>query len=131
MNFDLGASAIDRLSSFVNSTFQNVASDKNVKAELVAKAISTITGIAPIVDNRNPNVTWVRMLPAHGDFFDAVFMDQAKKISKGPSAGQPANMKIDVMPALGPVIFKRFLPVTVGIVGGIFFLGYLYGKRKR
>jgi hypothetical protein len=135
MNFDLnyldGASLVDRISSFANTTLKNVASDKDVKAELVSKAITSITGIAPIVDRRNPEVTWVRLLPSHGEFFDTVFMAQAKKISKGPSAGEAANMKIDVAPAIKPILFKRVLPLSLLVLGSVFFSGFALGKRSK
>lgn len=115
---------------FATNLFKDVANDKNVKARAVSQAVESITGVTPITDTRDPNVTWVRMVPAHGEFIDTVFLKSAKKIAAGPSKGKPADLKIDVMPALKPVLLRRVLPAI--LFGGtvLFAVGYHYGRRK-
>lgn len=124
----LGASALDSLADYVKSGIGEIASDKGVKARVVSEAIKSVTGIAPVVDTSDPNVTWVRTLPAHGDFIDALFMKSAKQITTGPSKGKPADLKIDIAPALQKVTLLRFLPVALIAGAGLFAAGYYMGK---
>ncbi len=124
----LAGNTLDDLVNYAKDTFSEVASDKNVKARVVSEAMKSVTGVAPIVDTRDPRVTWVRTVPAHGKFVDAVFMASAKKITSGPSAGREADLKIDAMPALKPFLLKRFLPVALITAGAVFAAGYFVGK---
>jgi hypothetical protein len=125
----LGTSALDSLSDYIQSTSKDIASDKGVKARVVYEAIKSVTGVAPTVDTSDPNVTWVRTVPAHGDFIDAIFMANAKKITAGPSKGRVADFKIDVGPALQKVILLRFLPAALLVGAGLFAAGYYMGKE--
>lgn len=124
----LGASALDTLTEYVKSGLGEIASDKGVKARVVSEAIKSVTGVAPIVDTSDPNVTWVRTVPAHGEFLDALFVKSAKKITSGPSKGRDADLKIDIAPALKKVVLLRFLPAALIVGGGLFTLGYYLGR---
>ena len=127
-NTRLGASALDNLTDYIKSGFGEIASDKGVKARVVSEAIKSVTGVAPVVDTRDPNVTWVRTVPAHGDFIDAIIVRNAKKITSGPSKGKDADFKIDVAPALQKVFLLRFLPAAILAGAGLFAAGYYMGK---
>jgi hypothetical protein len=124
----LGASALDSLADYIKSGIGEIASDKGVKARVVSEAIKSVTGVAPVVDTSDPNITWVRTVPAHGDFIDAIFMASAKKITAGPSKGKDADFKIDVAPALQKVVLLRFLPAALLVGAGLFAAGYYMGK---
>lgn len=101
-----------------------IAGDRGVKARVVSEAVKSVTGIAPLVDNSNPNVTWVRTVPAHSKWIESVFV---KAVSKNPNA-RPADLKVDIFPALNPILLKRFLPL-LGLLGaGVFAVGYYMGK---
>ena len=127
-NVRLGASALDNLADYLKSGIGEIASDKGVKARVVSEAIKSVTGIAPIVDTSDPRVTWVRTVPAHGEFIDAVFVKSAKKITAGPSKGRDADLKIDIAPALQKVVLLRFLPAALVVGAGLLALGYYGGK---
>ncbi len=124
----LGASALDTIADYVKSGIGEIASDKGVKARVVSEAIKSVTGVSPIVDTSDPRVTWVRTVPAHGDYLDALFVKSAKKISSGPSKGKDADLKIDIAPALKKVVLLRFLPVALLVGGGLYWLGTQTGK---
>lgn len=119
---------MDSLADYIKSGIGEIASDKGVKARVVSEAIKSVTGVAPIVDTSDPNVTWVRTVPAHGDFLDALFVKSAKKITAGPSKGQDADLKIDIAPALQKVVLLRFLPAALLLGAGLFAAGYYMGK---
>ncbi len=123
-----GSTAED-LVNYAKSSLSEIASDKGVKARVVAEAMKSVTGVAPVVDTRDPSVTWVRTVPAHGEFIDAVFLKSAKQITAGPSKGRAADLKIDVMPALMPVLIRRVLPVALLIGAGLFAAGYYTGGK--
>lgn len=130
MNNRFGAGGpVDALADYLRKGAKEVLSDKGVKARLVSESVESVTGIAPTVDMSDPAVAWVRLKPEHGDFIDAVFMKGVKQITAGPSKGKPANLKIDVMPALTPFLLKRVLPVALLIGAGVFAAGYYTGKR--
>lgn len=124
----LGASAIDNLTDYIKSGFGEIASDRGVKARVVSEAIKSVTGVAPIVDSSDPTVTWVRTVPAHGEFLDALFVKGAKQITSGPSKGKPADLKIDIAPALQKVVLLRFLPAALLVGAGLYAAGYYMGK---
>lgn len=127
-NVRLGASALDNIADYVKSGFGEIASDKGVKARVVSEAIKSVTGVPAIVDTSDPKVTWVRTVPAHGEFLDALFLRSAKKITAGPSKGRDADLKIDIAPALQKVVLLRFLPAALLAGAGLFALGYYTGK---
>jgi len=120
-----GAVSDDAL-SFLKNVASGVASDKNVKATVVSQAITSVTGIAPIIDKSDPKVTWVKLVPKHGDYAEALFLRATKA-----QAGKPVDFKIDVMPALKPFILNRFLPVILFGVTGLVGVGYYLGQRKK
>ncbi len=124
----LGASALDNLADYIKSGIGEIASDKGVKARVVSEAIKSVTGVPAIVDTSDPNVTWVRTVPAHGEFLDALFMKSAKKITAGPSKGRDADLKIDIAPALQKVVLLRFLPAALLLGAGLYAAGYYMGK---
>lgn len=115
---------------FATSVLSEVTSDKGVKAKAVSQAIQSITGVTPVIDTSDPAVIWVRTTPAHGEFIDAVFLKSAKKIAAGPSKGRPADLKIDVMPALKPFLIRRALPLALLAGFTLFAAGYYYAGRK-
>ena len=121
-----GTSVLDNLLSYAQKTAGSVVSDKGVKASVVSQAIAQVTGVVPTVDTSDPAVTWVRTTPAHADWLEAVFL---KSIKTDPMS-KPSDMKIDVMPALTPILVKRVLPVALLGAGLLFGIGYVYGKRK-
>lgn len=124
----LGASALDNIADYIKSGVGEIASDRGVKARVVSEAIKSVTGVAPIVDTSDPRVTWIRTVPAHGDFIDALFLSSAKKITAGPSKGRDADLKIDIVPALKKVTLLRFLPAALLVGAGLLALGYYAGK---
>lgn len=124
----LGDSVFENLTDYVKAGFGEIASDRGVKARVVSEAIKSVTGVSPLIDNRDPQVTWVRTVPAHGEFIDALFVKSAKTITAGPSKGRAADLKIDLAPALNKVLWMRALPATLLIGAGLFACGYYYGK---
>lgn len=119
-----GSGMLDDLTSYAKNTFATVSADSGVKARGVAGAIQSVTGIAPQVDTSDPKVTWVRTVPAHAAWMEAVFL---KSVASGPD-DKPANMKIDMMPALTPILLKRILPVLLLVGAGLVAVGYFIGK---
>jgi hypothetical protein len=115
---------LDDFANYVKSTVSDVAGDKGVKAAVVAQAIASVTGIAPVVDTRDPQVTWVRTVPGHSKWIESVFV---KAVTKNPNA-RPADLKVDIFPALNPILLKRFLPVLALVGAGVFAAGYFVGK---
>ncbi len=124
----LGSSTFDSLADYVKAGVGEIASDRGVKSRVVSEAIKSVTGIAPIVDTSDPSVTWVRTVPAHGDYLDALFVKSAKKITAGPSKGKDADLKIDIAPALKKVVLLRFLPAALLAGAALLALGYYGGK---
>lgn len=112
---------INDLFTIAKSSASDILSDKGIKATLASQAIKSVTGIEPIIDTRDPSVTWVRTTPKHSDWLESVFMQSVKK---NPNQ-KPADFKIDIMPALNPILLKRFLPglvlvAAIGFAGGYF-----------
>lgn len=120
-----GASTVEDLANYAKGAIGEIAGDRGVKARVVAEAIRAVTGIAPVVDTRDPNVTWVRTVPAHAKWTEAILL---KAATKGPDA-RPADMKLDVMPAVTPLFLKRLLPVLVLSAGAAFAIGYYSGRK--
>jgi len=114
-----------------DAVVSRVSTDPEIKATTAAKAVELATGVRPKVDTTSqPGVTWLRLLPAHGEFVDSVFAKGVRQITAGPSKGQPANFKVDVMPALAPVLWRRVAPLA-----GLAFLlslgvGIYIGKKQ-
>lgn len=111
----------DSLLKFV----RDVAGDKEVKTELLTSAITGVTGIAPVVDKSNPQVTFIRLRPQHGKQVEALLFRRVKKTPTGAIA----TVKLDVAPAVRPLIFKYAVLPAIGI----FALGYFvndYFARK-
>lgn len=130
MNGRFGAGgAVDYLADYLKSGAKQILSDKGVKARIVSEAVESVTGVSPVVDASDPTVTWVRLRPEHGQFVDSVFLKGVKQITAGPSKGKPADLKIDVMPALSPVLLKRALPVALLLGAVVFGAGYYMGRR--
>lgn len=121
----LGASAVDDFLSYAKSTAGQIIGDRGVKSRIVAEAIKSVTGIAPVVDTRDPKVTWVRTTPEHAKWIEAVFM---KSVLTDPTK-KPADMKIDAMPALNPLFLKRIMPALAIALGGVFAVGYMAGRK--
>lgn len=120
----LHGAGLDDFTDYVKSAVTEVVTDKGVKAALVAQAITSVTGIAPVVDKSNPKVTWVRTVPAHSKWIESVFV---KAVTTNPNA-KPADLKVDIFPALNPILLKRFLPVLALVGAGVFAVGYFVGK---
>ncbi len=120
----LGA-GVDDVIDYLKKGAGEIIGDRGVKARVVSEAIESVTGIAPVVDTRDPKVTWVRTVPAHSKWIESVFV---KAVTKNPNA-KPADLKIDIFPAMNPILLKRFLPVLALIGAGVFVSGYYVGKR--
>jgi hypothetical protein len=120
---------VDYIADYLKSGAKQILSDKGVKARIVSEAVESVTGVSPVVDASDPTVTWVRLRPEHGQFVDSVFLKGVKQITAGPSKGKPADLKIDVMPALSPVLLKRVLPVAILLGAVVFGAGYYAGRR--
>lgn len=121
----LGGNAFEDITSAIVS---RVSQDPNIKADTTAKAVEMATGIRPKVE-RVQGVTWVRLLPQHGEFIDAVFVKGVNKITSGPSKGQAADFKIDVFPALSPFLWRRVFPTLVLAFIGAAGVGYFVGRK--
>lgn len=121
----LGAGGLDDFVNYVRDSASEIASDKNVKATAVSQAIKSVTGIAPVVDTRDPRVTWVRTVPAHSKWMESVFV---KAVTKNPNA-KAADLKVDIFPALNPILLKRALPALVLLGAGVFAVGYFVGSK--
>lgn len=115
---------VDDIVDYLKRGAGEIAADRGVKARVVSEAIKSVTGIAPVVDTRDPAVTWVRTVPAHSKWIESVFM---KAVKKNPNSA-PADLKVDVSPALNPILLKRALPVLVVLGLGVFGAGYFMGK---
>ena len=100
---------------------------KQIKVALLTNAIEGLTGIPPVVDTRDPRVTWIRLVKAHGDFADAFLSKGTTTVKKGAAKGSPADVKIDLKAGIIPIIWKRVVPV--GLV--VFFLGALAGRMSK
>lgn len=125
-----GASLMDTITSAVTSSLSEAANDKGVKAQLAKAAISGITGIAPVVDTSDPKVTVVRLTPRHGAFLDAMVtnaMTPSPPPAPGAKPSPPSNFKIDVMPAVTPVLLKYVLPASLVLIA----VGYFVGRKTR
>lgn len=121
----------DDLKAYASTAFSTVIAQKSVKASLIASAVKGVSGIPPIVDTKtDPNVTWVRLLPAHGEYIDGLFLKNVKEIGAGASKSD-ANVKMDVMPALFPFLQRRVLPFVLIASAGLIYLGYHYGSKKK
>jgi len=119
----LGA-GVDDVVDYLKRGVGEIISDRGVKARVVSEAIKSVTGIAPVVDTRDPAVTWVRTVPAHSEWIESVFV---KAVKKNPNAA-PADLKVDIFPAMNPILLKRFLPVLALLGAGVFGAGYFMGR---
>lgn len=102
---------------------------KELKVTLLDSAIRGVSGIAPIIDRKTATV-YVRLRPEHGAFVDALLFPGVKKVESGASKGQPADVKVDVMPAVRHLIWKRVVPAGVGLVVLGIGIGYFMRRRK-
>lgn len=104
----------------LSDLLKDTMSSKDAKALAIANAISLATGIAPEMDDSNPQVTWIRTKPAHADFVTRLIEKSDKN----------SNVKIDIMPMAKPFVMKKVLPPM--IFGGLalFAAGYFLGRRK-
>jgi hypothetical protein len=105
---------------------RDVAGDKEIKTELLSSAISGVTGISPVIDRSNPQVTYVRLKPEHGAMLEAVLL---KRIRKTPS-GVPVTVKLDVAPAMKPIAFKYVAVPVIGLLATAFLLGRYFFPRR-
>jgi hypothetical protein len=90
-----------------------------LKAETIAQAVYTATGIQPDViyrDNRNPLITFNKQ---NGRRMKDFILTQIKKKS---------DVDIDILPIVQPVIFGNLLPYLIAAAAGIFIAGYLSGQ---
>ena len=110
-------------SDFFSQTAKNIASDRSVRVTAISAALSAVTGVSPVVDTRDPSVTWIRTVPKHGEYVDSLFLKHAKG-----KPGKPADVKIDVGPALMPLVYRRVLPVALVLLGIAFGVGYFVGR---
>lgn len=121
-----GAGAVEDFVNYAKGTAGQIAGDRGVKSRVVAEAIRSVTGIAPMIDTRDPKVTWVRTVPGHSKWLEAVF---TKSVLTDPSK-KPADMKIDVMPALSPLLAMKLFPAML-LAGGVALgLGYMLGRSR-
>jgi hypothetical protein len=90
-----------------------------LKAETIAQAVYTATGIKPDViyrENRNPLITFSK---ANGLKMKDFLTAQIKKKS---------DVDIDILPIFQPVIMGSVLPYLIAAAAGIFIAGYLTGQ---
>lgn len=91
------------------------------KAETIAQAVYTATGIMPTViyrENRNPLITFSK---ASGQKMKDFLTTQIKKKS---------NIDMDILPIFQPVIMGSILPYAIAAAAGFFIAGYLTGKAN-
>jgi hypothetical protein len=110
--------------AYINSGMQ----PKELKVGLLDSAIRGVSGIAPVIDRSKPTI-YVRLLPEHGAFVDGLLFPGVTTISAPGGVKTPADVKVDVMPAVNHLIWKRVVPAGALLV--VLGIGIGYFMRRR